>query len=595
MQAYHQRKAVHDAAVPQLKQQFNRLAFARLVSIVLALTFGYLAIHYRNTIQGNTVQLSIAVVSFALFVVFMRLHFGVKRKLVLEQTLVKINETELAFLEKQELPFDAGTPFLKANHPYTYDLDIFGEHSLFQHINRTKTVMGNSGLGQSLLEKAEAETIRKRQEAVAELTPLLEWRQLFTAKAILANDNQKISDTLRSWNNDQPKIPMVTVVLSYAFPALGGVLTILGFLKGSSPLFLNLAVTVFIFNLIVLASQLKKMNAEIAFADKINKTLLRYSELLEAIETQEWKSELMKDIQQKLNASQTPASKQIHALSRIFASLESLQNGMGAILFNGTVLFHLHTYRKLLRWKSAHATELDSWLQQIGEGEVLLSLANLHFNNPDFNFPELNTNGVLRFEELGHPLISASKRVSNSIDFSEKQFIVLTGSNMSGKSTFLRTLGVNLVLANAGAPICVKSATVQPMDILVSMRLSDSLSDSESYFFAEVKRLKEIMTELDNRRCFILLDEILRGTNSDDKRTGTIEVLKKVISKNAIGAIATHDLEVCNTTDEYPQLLVNKCFEVEIINNELKFDYKLRDGICQNKSATFLMQKMGVI
>jgi DNA mismatch repair ATPase MutS len=360
-------------------------------------------------------------------------------------------------------------------------------------------------------------------------------------------------------------------------------------------MFLNVAVMVFIFNLIVLASQLKKMNAEIAFADKINQTLLRYSELLQAIETHEWKSQLLKDIQLRLNSSQTSASKQIHTLSRIFASLESLQNGMGAILFNGTVLFHLHTYRKLLRWKSAHAEELDNWLQQIGEAELLLSFANLYYNNPDFHFPELNDQAELTFTELGHPLIAASKRVSNSVDFSDKPFIVLTGSNMSGKSTFLRTLGVNLVLANAGAPICVKSASIQPMDILVSMRLSDSLSDSESYFFAEVKRLKEIMTELENRRCFILLDEILRGTNSDDKRTGTIEVLKKVIAKNAIGAIATHDLEVCNTTDEYPEMLVNKCFEVEIINNELKFDYRLRDGICQNKSATFLMKKMGVI
>lgn len=590
MQIYHERKAVHDAAVQQLKQQFNRLAFARLLSIVLALVFGYLAIRSENAVQWI-----VAITSFAAFVVFMRLHFGVKRKLVLEQTLVKINETELAFLEKQELPFDGGNRFLEANHPYTYDLDIFGEHSLFQHLNRTQTVMGNRSLGQSLLSKSDAETIKKRQEAIAELSPLLEWRQLFTAKAILANDNEKISDTLRSWNNEQPKVPLVTVVLSYGLPALGGILTILGFLKGSSPLFLNLAVTVFIFNLIVLASQLKKMNAEIAFADKINKTLLRYSELLQAIEEREWNSELLRDIKRKLNTSEPSASKQIHHLSRIFGSLESLQNGMGAILFNGTVLFHLHTYRKLLRWKSAHAQELDNWLKQIGETEVLLSFANLYFNNPDFNFPDLNNESVLRFEELGHPLISASKRVSNSVDFSDKQFIVLTGSNMSGKSTFLRTLGVNLVLANAGAPICVKSATIQPMDILVSMRLSDSLSDSESYFFAEVKRLKEIMTELENRRCFILLDEILRGTNSDDKRTGTIEVLKKVIAKNAIGAIATHDLEVCNTTDEYPQLLVNKCFEVEIINNELKFDYRLRDGICQNKSATFLMKTMGVI
>jgi DNA mismatch repair ATPase MutS len=166
---------------------------------------------------------------------------------------------------------------------------------------------------------------------------------------------------------------------------------------------------------------------------------------------------------------------------------------------------------------------------------------------------------------------------------------------MSGKSTFLRSLGVNMVLAGMGAPVCATQANVHPMSVLVSMRLSDSLSDSESYFFAEIKRLKQIMDGLDESPAFVLLDEILRGTNSDDKRSGTIEVVKKVIAKKAIGAIATHDIEVCLTTNEFPQVLTNKCFEVEIKNDELHFDYQLREGICQNKSATFLMKKMGVI
>jgi DNA mismatch repair ATPase MutS len=166
---------------------------------------------------------------------------------------------------------------------------------------------------------------------------------------------------------------------------------------------------------------------------------------------------------------------------------------------------------------------------------------------------------------------------------------------MSGKSTFLRSLGINMVLTGMGAPVCATKADVHPLPVLVSMRLSDSLSDSESYFFAEIKRLKQIMDELEKGAAFVLLDEILRGTNSDDKRNGTIEVIKKVIGKKAIGAIATHDIEVCLTTNEYPDQLANKCFEVEIVNNDLFFDYTLRNGICKNKSATFLMKKMGII
>lgn len=173
--------------------------------------------------------------------------------------------------------------------------------------------------------------------------------------------------------------------------------------------------------------------------------------------------------------------------------------------------------------------------------------------------------------------------------------MILTGSNMSGKSTFLRSLGVNMVLGGIGSVVCASEATILPLPVLVSMRLSDSLSDSESYFFAEIKRLKQIMDVLEEKPAFVLLDEILRGTNSDDKRNGTIEVVKKIIAQKAIGAIATHDIEVCLTTNLHPEILTNRCFEVEIRDNELYFDYKLRSGICKNKSATFLMQKMGVI
>jgi DNA mismatch repair ATPase MutS len=249
----------------------------------------------------------------------------------------------------------------------------------------------------------------------------------------------------------------------------------------------------------------------------------------------------------------------------------------------------------LIAWKNQHAQVLENWLVVIGEFEMLNSLANVSYNNPNFAFPNLNTHYEISFSNLSHPLLSKKSRVGNDIDFQPQSFMILTGSNMSGKSTFLRSLGVNMVLTGMGAAVCATKANVHPMPVLVSMRLADSLSDSESYFFAEIKRLKQIMDELDHRPAFVLLDEILRGTNSDDKRSGTIEVIKKVIAKKAIGAIATHDIEVCLTTKEFPETLINKCFEVEIINNDLHFDFILRDGICQNKSATFLMRKIGVI
>jgi DNA mismatch repair ATPase MutS len=231
----------------------------------------------------------------------------------------------------------------------------------------------------------------------------------------------------------------------------------------------------------------------------------------------------------------------------------------------------------------------------LGELEALNCLANFSFNNKEFVFPTINKEYKIEIKNCGHPLINANKRICNDVSFNAGNFMILTGSNMSGKSTFLRTLGINMILGNAGAPICASNAQIHPLPVVVSMRMSDSLTDSESYFFAEVKRLKQIMDELEHQICFVLLDEILKGTNSDDKRLGTVKVIEKLVQKNVIGAIATHDLEVCNITLVYPKNLSNHCFEVEIINNELVFDYKLRDGICKNKSATFLMNKLDII
>jgi len=249
----------------------------------------------------------------------------------------------------------------------------------------------------------------------------------------------------------------------------------------------------------------------------------------------------------------------------------------------------------LKKWKARYAGKIEEWIAVIAQFEALNSLANYSYNNPDFVFPTLNREHRISFSDLGHPLINGETRIGNDISFNENPFVILTGSNMSGKSTFLRSLGVNMVLASCGAPVCAKAADLHPMPVLVSMRLSDNLSESESYFFAEVKRLKQIMEQAEAERAFVLLDEILRGTNSNDKRSGTVEVIKKLIEKKVLGAIATHDLKVCDTTSEYPNYLVNKCFEVEIVNDVLDFDYKLREGICHNQSATFIMKQMKVI
>jgi DNA mismatch repair ATPase MutS len=317
--------------------------------------------------------------------------------------------------------------------------------------------------------------------------------------------------------------------------------------------------------------------------------------LIEKIEKESFQSKKLLHLQEQLNFKNAKASQHLKQLSELFSRMDTISNFVTAILFNGTFLFNLHVLKALLKWKEDYASEMNHWIAIIGEIEALNSLANLAYNNEDFVFPEINSEYKIEFTNLSHPLLNPATRIGNDTQFFPQSFVILTGSNMSGKSTFLRSLGINMVLTGIGSVVCASKAKVHPLPVLVSMRLSDSLSDSESYFFAEIKRLKQIMDALENQPAFVLLDEILRGTNSDDKRNGTIEVVKKIISKKAIGAIATHDIEVCLTTNDYPEILTNQCFEVEIQNNDLYFDYKLRNGICKNKSATFLMQKMGVI
>ncbi|BDU26656.1 DNA mismatch repair protein MutS [Flavobacterium sp. GSB-24] len=537
----------------------------------------------------------LAVLSFAGFIILMRIHSRLSFQKLFAETLLKINQNEISFLQREKTPFENGAEFIDFHHPYAYDLDIFGEHSLFQNLNRTASYIGKKTLADLLLHTLPETAILENQEAVNELKNKVDWRQEFQALAIISEDSKASFEAIKHWisfkNNTLPK---VLVALSIILPTLFfGVLA--AYFITSKTILLSYLTYIFIANLIVLGRSLKRIQGEIAKADNIDKIIKQYSLLLEKIEKESFQSKKLIRLQEQLVYKNAKANQHLKQLSELFSRMDTISNFVTAILFNGTFLFNLHVLRSLLKWKENYASEIDNWISIIGEMEALNSLANLAYNNSDFVFPEINSEYKIEFKNLSHPLLNPATRIGNDTNFHPLSFVILTGSNMSGKSTFLRSLGINMVLGGIGSVVCASEAKIHPLPVLVSMRLSDSLSDSESYFFAEIKRLKQIMDALENQPAFVLLDEILRGTNSDDKRNGTIEVVKKIISKKAVGAIATHDIEVCLTTNEYPEILTNQCFEVEIQNNELHFDYKLRNGICKNKSATFLMQKMGVI
>jgi hypothetical protein len=590
LESYDERKQQYATEFSIAAKKHHRLGLSRLLVLLLSVAFFY------QWYTKDLAPLLYAALSLALlFIVLVKLQQQALRAKLLAQELLLINEEEADYLRQGTLPFDDGSLYKDGAHAYASDLDIFGDRSLYQHLNRTATTMGRNALAQSLLHRHSASDIPARQRAVASMSDQIALRQQFYATGRLTADSMDGYNRLLRWAGiaEAPLSPVLRVI-SFLLPALLGAVILLYAVTGAATWWLLIEWLVPV-NLMIFFFMAKRVKTAIAGTEQSQKTLLSYSALLQQVEGAAFADPYLQSLQQRLEHKGSKASLYLQQLAAIYAAMENVQNPFAAIGMNGLYLHHIHALHRLIVWKKEHANHIQPWLEVIGELEALNSLANQRYNNPTFCFPGLNNTGLIAFKDLGHPLISADRRVCSDVSFADKRFIILTGSNMSGKSTFLRTLGVNMVLAGAGGVVCATTAQLQPMDMYVSMRQSDSLADNESYFFAEVKRLKHIIDSLGDTPRFVLLDEILRGTNSDDKRSGTIGVIEKIIRTPAIGAVATHDLEVCNTTYQHPDILVNKCFEVETENDELVFDYKLRDGICRNKSATFIMKKMNII
>ena len=560
----------------QYYQQYNAIAFARLIDLLFAIVIGYKAINESSWLWGF-----LAAVMIVLFFLLIGKHKQIAVKRRIAKAKIAINEREIAFIEQGIYPADNGKDFEPAQHPYAYDLDILGEKSLYHYLNRTHTYLGRKRLAQRLL-YPDTTTILTHQEAIKALTPQLAWRQTFMAHAEQIDDSPSFYDRLQQWAA-APTTPMgkfmrVFTVISpivFTLSAIIGYIYDYEVLKSIAKLLLTINLSVFFF-------YISKINKEKLGFEHTYTMLYAFKECIAQVETH-------------FPEKNKQASTHIAQLSRLLDDLDSVSNILVSIPLNIFSFYHLHRYRALLQWKQTYGARVAQWLETVASTEVLCSFANFAYNNPHFVYPTFNNQYRISFEDVGHPLIAENERITNNITLDEAHFIILTGSNMSGKSTFLRTLGVNMLLAQVGLPVCAREAAIHPLPLLVSMRLSDSLSDGKSYFFAEINRIEQIMTALKRERCMVLLDEILRGTNSEDKQYGTIKIIERLLSLKAIGIVATHDIEVCKTANRYPEQLQNKSFESYIHEGELSFDYKLREGICQNKNATFLMEKLGII
>ena len=404
-------------------------------------------------------------------------------------------------------------------------------------------------------------------------------------------------DGLTRWMNESPVIRSTIMkrVLIYFLPSLS-VLSLLFVATGV--IHYTFFLSVFFLNLLVVAAGLRKTNRIHIVLTGMHNYLSSMYQLLKTFDQESFNSGILDNIKQNICGRKVSAAGSVKRLTSLIQAFDSRLNVIVGFILNGLLLWDYHCIYRLDKWKSEYRKLFPDWIEMLGTIDAFISLGNYACNNPRFIYPEISEKKYLfSARSAGHPLISENKRVCNDfvIEHSGNVYII-SGANMSGKSTFLRTIAVNYILGMAGAPVCATEMVFTPLKLFTSMRTTDSLSENESYFYAELRRLKMLKSEIEKGEpVLFILDEILKGTNSADKSLGSKLFLKRLIDLGGTGLIATHDTSLGEMEAEYPGIVVNKCFEIEIEGEIIKFDYKLRNGITHKMNAAILMKQMGIL
>jgi len=572
----------------QKKTAFGWLRFGSIAAIIVAFyVLWSLGVWYT------------IVASIVLLTIFIRLLYAdLKNKAAIVHTnnLININIDELKFLDGDYYHFDSGNEYIPSDHLYANDLDIFGKASLFQYINRSTSEMGSNQFADYLKFPASTNLILQRQIAVKELSKKIEWIQDLQAKGKEKQITFSTKDRLEKWINEPPVFSRFKPWkwLRYLLPAIIISIVVLY-------IFDEVPSGVFYFFLLLFAAIAYQVNK---YVSPIHEQLSKIAEELEIlsssishIENAAFESTLLKELQSAFIHQNKKVSHDITLLRKLLDKLDLRYNLVISAPLNILLLWNLQQVLDLEKWKSAQRKNIHTSFDTLGHIEALNSFGVLCFNEPEWAFPEIADDYFfIEGKEVGHPLISKTKLVNNDIEIKhDGELMLVTGSNMAGKSTYLRSVGVNVILAMAGAPVCAKNFKVSHVQVISSMRITDNLAESTSTFYAELKKLKTIIEKVNaGEKVFILLDEILRGTNSLDRHTGSVALVKQLIKHHAAAIIATHDLELAKIKGEYPDNIINYHFDVQVSNDELYFDYRLKPGVCNSLNASILMKKIGI-
>lgn len=588
---YQQRADNFEQLSRELAKKDKYLSVGRTLMFIIGMV-GF--VYFANEREGLYVfiMLLLLIVFFPLLIKY---HNKIKAKRSHLWYLRQINMDEIKRLQNHLKEFDSGSKYQDSEHPYTGDLDIFGKHSLFQLINRSNTSRGRDKVAQWMKTAAHREEVMQRQEAVKELIKDLDWNQNFQAHGMESKAKEEDTETLLAWIKEPSVIlqkntyqaasrimPMITIaaIIAYYMFDSSGILPI-------AAIFLNGFI---LWSTTDLASMTHKKTG------KGVSVLKAYLGMIKMIEKKDFNAQMNHKFKQALHAEQTVASKEIKKLEFILDNFDARAN-LFYHIFNIILLLDVYWLLRAERWKKNINADVELWFDAVNNFEALISIAGFTYANPDYTFPEISEqHHVFVAQQLAHCLIDEQQRVSNDFFMVGRGTInIITGSNMSGKSTFLRTVGINTVLALMGAPVCAKQLTVSELQVFTSMRTQDSLEESVSSFYAELRRLRQLLEylKMPEKPILFMLDEILKGTNSQDRHHGAASLIKQLSKLEASGFVSTHDLELGRLEEELPNVK-NYSFSSTIENDEIYFDYKIYPGICKSFNASKLMAKMGI-
>ena len=583
---YNKRVEESESRIRELSSRIWRISGLRLLVFLLAVAgIWWVWDEWK-------VAIGIGVAGLALFVYLVRISARLGAKKRFFQKKRDINLAEGKALEGEVAEFRDGLGFQSGDHAYSHDIDLFGPGSFFQHLNRSALPDGERKLAGWLLSN-DLEQLDKKQQAIQELRDLVDWRQDYAAHASLVRNVVSNANILTFLKDYKPFLSSSTVWLTWIFGILSGGVVALAALSVITGLM------VFYWTLIglgIAGRYFKSVSKLQQATTQIKTTFSQYSRLMEMLEETRFEAELLKNQASQINQGEEKPSEILHKFSRALDQLDQRNNLLFAFVGNGFFLWDLIQARRIEKWIAQYGPLVEQWFDTLATFDAWQSLANYAYNHPNFSFPELKPEAqtLLQADQLGHPLIHSRVRVDNDLTIGHGQFFIITGANMAGKSTFLRTVSLSMVMANVGLPVCAKRYDYRPIKLITSMRTTDSLQKDESYFFSELKRLKYIVDHMAKDEYFIVLDEILKGTNSEDKKNGSKKFVEKLVSTGSTGIIATHDLSLCELADRI-EVVRNYFFEAKIENDELHFDYLIKSGICRNMNASFLLKKMEIV